>query len=55
MILFWPGHVGFINKKNTLLHASAFHMKVVEEPLLDTLARFKKNDIHLLKVFILNK
>ena len=54
LILFWLGHVGFINKKNTLLHASAFHMKVVEEPIDVTLKRFKGKGIPLLKIFILN-
>lgn len=30
-LVFWKGHVGILSKKNTLLHASAFHMSVVEE------------------------
>ncbi len=32
-IIFFPGHVGFMADSLNLLHANAFHMKVVIEPL----------------------
>ena len=54
LIFFWSGHVAFTNKKNSLLHANAFHMKVEEEPIHNALSRFKTNGITLLKIFILN-
>lgn len=38
-LLFWPGHVGWVSAPETLLHANAFHMAVVAEPLQDALAR----------------
>ena len=51
LIFFWPGHVAFTNKKNSLLHANAFHMKVAEEPIDNALLRFKINGIPLIKIF----
>lgn len=36
-LVFWKGHVGFMRDAVTLLHATGFHMAVVEEPL-DTVA-----------------
>lgn len=38
-LLFWPGHVGFVEAPDTLLHANAFHMAVAREPLGAALAR----------------
>ena len=38
-LLFWPGHVGWVSRAQTLLHANAFHMAVVAEPLEDALDR----------------
>ena len=32
-LFFWKGHVGLIRDENTLLHANAYHMAVVDEPL----------------------
>jgi cell wall-associated NlpC family hydrolase len=37
--LFWKGHVGIAAGPDTLLHANAFHMAVVEEPLRAAVAR----------------
>ena len=42
-IVFFPGHVGLMTGPDHLLHASAFDMKVVVEPLLDVVMR--GNDI----------
>lgn len=38
-LLFWPGHVGIMRDRTTLLHANAFHMAVAAEPLIEALAR----------------
>lgn len=38
-LVFFPGHVGVMTGPDQLLHASAFDMKVVVEPLLDVVAR----------------
>lgn len=54
LIFFWSSHVAFTNKKNSLLHANAFHMKVAEEPIHNALLRFETNRIPLLKTFIIN-
>lgn len=38
-IVFFPGHVGIMTDDETLIHANAHWMAVVEEPLADVLAR----------------
>ncbi|MBV6659095.1 MAG: C40 family peptidase [Devosiaceae bacterium] len=38
-LLFWPGHVGIVTGTDTLLHANAFAMSTVHEPLADAEAR----------------
>ena len=38
-IVFWKGHVGFLSAPDTLLHANAHHMAVVEEPFAAACAR----------------
>ncbi|HBQ36313.1 MAG TPA: NLP/P60 hydrolase [Rhodobacteraceae bacterium] len=40
-LFFWKGHVGLIRDENTLLHANAHHMAVVQEPLDAAIARIK--------------
>ncbi len=35
----WKGHVGFVSAPGRLLHANAFHMETVEEPLLPAIER----------------
>lgn len=37
--IFWKGHVGMVSGADMLLHANAFHMAVVEEPLRAAVAR----------------
>lgn len=32
-LLFWAGHVGWVESSTTLLHANAYHMQVAREPL----------------------
>ena len=38
-IVFWDGHVGIMTSAHDLVHASAYHMVVVEEPLAEAKAR----------------
>lgn len=38
-VVFFPGHVGIMADGADLVHANAFHMAVVREPLADVLAR----------------
>lgn len=40
-LFFWKGHVGLIRDENTLLHANAHHMAVVDEPLDAAIERIK--------------
>ena len=44
-LLFWKGHVGFVSEPGRLLHANAFHMAVVEEPVAEAVDRIKKNGL----------
>lgn len=38
-LVFWEGHVGIMRNATELLHANAFHMRTVIEPLAETIAR----------------
>ncbi|MBC7770675.1 MAG: C40 family peptidase [Phycisphaerales bacterium] len=38
-LVFWPGHVGLMRSETELLHANAFHMQTVVEPLADAITR----------------
>jgi cell wall-associated NlpC family hydrolase len=38
-IIFFPGHVGMLSKSDTLIHATRYHGKTVEEPLPEVVAR----------------
>lgn len=40
-LVFWKGHVGIMRDAGTLLHANAWHMMAVVEPLGDAIARFE--------------
>lgn len=40
-LFFWKGHVGLIRDESTLLHANAYHMAVVDEPLDAAIERIK--------------
>ncbi|WP_228408598.1 C40 family peptidase [Profundibacter amoris] len=40
-LFFWKGHVGLIRDENTLLHANAYHMAVVDESLDQAIARIE--------------
>jgi len=38
-LIFWKGHMGVMLDEKRLLHANAFHMMVVTEPLAEAIAR----------------
>lgn len=38
-LVFWDGHVGIMRSATELLHANAFHMRTIIEPLTETIAR----------------
>jgi cell wall-associated NlpC family hydrolase len=38
-LVFWPGHVGIMRSASELLHANAFHMQTVIEPLANAITR----------------
>ncbi len=38
-LVFWKGHVGLMQDAENLLHATAFSMTVMSEPLATTVAR----------------
>ncbi|NOR62830.1 MAG: NLP/P60 hydrolase [Rhodobacteraceae bacterium] len=40
-LVFWNGHVGLMQGSETLLHATAFSMRVMAEPLATTVARIE--------------
>ena len=42
-VVFWEGHVGIMTDKINCIHANAFHMKIVIEPLINIIHRSKKN------------
>ena len=44
-LVFWSGHVGMMVDAETLVHANAFHMMVVAEPVRDAVARIASNGV----------
>jgi cell wall-associated NlpC family hydrolase len=40
-LVFWKGHVAIVRDRLSLLHANAFHMAVVTEPIADAFARIR--------------
>ena len=43
-LVFWPGHVGIVEDKDTLLHATGFTMSVMRENLDGAIARIRVSD-----------
>ena len=43
-IVFFPGHVGMMTDAETLIHATRYHGKTVEEPLSEVIARVKEKN-----------
>ena len=42
-VIFWEGLVGIMTDKLNCIHANAFHMKTVTEPLIDIINRMNKS------------
>lgn len=38
-LLFWKGHVALVTSPTTMIHANAFHMRVIEEPIAPACTR----------------
>ena len=53
-IIFWDGHVGFMSTSKNLLHANAFHMKVEQEPVVETIKRFENDETFVTSFFTFN-
>lgn len=49
-LIFWQGHVGMMRSVSELLHANAYHMQVVSEPLADAVARSAQTGSQILTV-----
>ena len=43
-LIFWRGHVGMATGSEMMIHANAFHMMVVEEPIVVAIARIATTD-----------
>jgi len=54
-LIYWDGHVGVMTNKNKILHANAFHMTVIKEPLIDVIKRSEKEGKKILKVVKLGR
>jgi cell wall-associated NlpC family hydrolase len=46
----WNGHVGIVSAPGRILHANAFHMAVVEEPLAEAVARIASSGSRVIAV-----
>ena len=42
-LVFWKGHVGLVGEGESLIHANATHMQVVEEPLVQAIERIAQS------------
>jgi cell wall-associated NlpC family hydrolase len=49
-LISWKGHIGLVAEGARLLHANAFHMQTVEEPLAGAIARIKQGGAEVLAV-----
>jgi cell wall-associated NlpC family hydrolase len=49
-LISWKGHIGLVAEGARLLHANAFHMQTVEEPLAGAVARIKQGGAEVLAV-----
>jgi len=52
-VVFWEGHVGIMVDRLNCIHANAFHMKTIIEPLNDILFRMK-NKFQIIKIVDFN-
>jgi hypothetical protein len=46
----WKGHIGIVAEPGRLIHGNAFHMQVVEEPLVEAIARIKQAGLEVTAV-----
>ncbi len=53
-VIFWEGHVGIMIDKKNCIHANAFHMKTVTEPLFDIINRMDKKQ-QIIKIMNFNR
>jgi cell wall-associated NlpC family hydrolase len=53
-LVFWKGHVGLVAEPARLLHASGFHMMVVEEPLAEAITRIAEGGSKVTSIRRLN-
>jgi cell wall-associated NlpC family hydrolase len=44
-LVYFPGHVGMLSSRDTLIHANAHWMATVEEPLADVIARLRASGV----------
>ena len=49
-LICWQGHIGLVADGVRLLHANAFHMQTVEEPLAAAIARIKRSGSDVIAV-----
>ena len=42
-VIFWDGHVGIMVDKFNCIHANAYHMKTITEPLIDIINRMDRD------------
>lgn len=42
-VIFWKGHVGIMVDKFNCIHANAYHMKTITEPLIDIINRMDRD------------
>jgi cell wall-associated NlpC family hydrolase len=47
-LICWKGHIGLVTEGMLLLHANAFHMAVVEEPLAEAVTRIRQSGSNVL-------
>ena len=52
-VIFWEGHVGIMIDEINCIHANAFHMKTVTEPLSNIITRMDK-DCNIIKMMNFN-
>ncbi|KAA5804852.1 NlpC/P60 family protein [Alkalicaulis satelles] len=50
-LMFWPGHVGILTAPDTLIHANAFHMATVAEPVARAVLRIAHHHAPVSGVF----
>lgn len=43
-VIFWKGHVGIMIDRLNCIHANAYHMKTITEPLFDVINRMDKDN-----------